>query len=387
VYFSSHYSQYMQDLRPFFEEEHFIETKAPDTYQPLQWGASIQCATQDNFNWDEADIVLVGCGEWRGENPGAEWSDGPNAIREQLYKLYNWHPGMRIADAGNVRQGVSLQDTRAALREVLYELHQAGKTVIVIGGSHDLTMEQYETFRKSEQMINASVADMLIDLDETEDLNARSFLMNMLTEQPNFIGHYNHIGFQSYYAHPRMVETLDKLRFDFFRLGKVREHMEDMEPVLRTSNLFSFDISAIRYSDAPVNVHGSPNGFTGDEACMLTRYAGMSNSLTSFGIYGYDTRNDIHRMTARLISQMIWYFIDGFQVRRSEARLTERDEFISFHVSFTDNDTVFLKSKRTNRWWMKLPNQLYVPCSYNDYLIASKDEIPERWLREQERLL
>ncbi|MGN6566780.1 MAG: arginase, partial [Flavipsychrobacter sp.] len=131
----------------------------------------------------------------------------------------------------------------------------------------------------------------------------------------------------------------------------------------------------------------SPNGFTGDEACLLTRYAGMSNNLTSFGIYGYDTRNDIHRMTARLISQMIWYFIDGYQVRRSEARLTERDEFISFHVSFTDNDTVFLKSKRTNRWWMKLPNQLYVPCSYNDYLIASKDEIPERWLREQERLL
>lgn len=84
---------------------------------------------------------------------------------------------------------------------------------------------------------------------------------------------------------------------------------------------------------------------------------------------------------------MVWYFIDGYQVRRSEASLTERDEFISFHVTFTDNDTFFLKSKRTNRWWMKLPNQMFVPCTYNDYLLASKDEIPERWLREQERLL
>jgi len=28
-----------------------------------------------------------------------------------------------------------------------------------------------------------------------------------------------------------------------------------------------------------------------------------------------------------------------------------------------------------------------VPCTYNDYLVASNDEIPERWLREQERLL
>jgi len=31
----------------------------------------------------------------------------------------------------------------------------------------------------------------------------------------------------------------------------------------------------------------SPNGFTGEEACMLTRYAGMSNNLSTFGIYGY----------------------------------------------------------------------------------------------------
>lgn len=377
----------MQDLRPFFDPVHFIETKESNTYQPLQWGANVRCATAQNFDWEDADIVIVGCGEWRGEQDNAYHTDGPDAIREQLYQLYNWHPSIKIADAGNIHRGATVEDTYAALREVLLELHQAGKIVIVLGGSHDLTLQQYEVFKRSGQMINAAVADMLIDLDETEKITSRSYLMNMLTEQPNFVGHFSHIGFQSYYAHPRMVETLDKLRFDFFRLGKVREHVEDIEPVLRTSNLFSFDISAIRYSDAPVNVNGSPNGFTGEEACMLTRYAGMSNNLTSFGLYGYAPENDTHYMTARLMAQMVWYFIDGLQVRRSEALLSERDEFISFHVAFTDNDTVFLKSKRTNRWWMKLPNQLFVPCSYSDYLVASKDEIPERWLREQERLL
>jgi len=160
-----------------------------------------------------------------------------------------------------------------------------------------------------------------------------------------------------------------------------------MEPVLRTSELFSFDISAVRYSDAPVNTEGSPNGFTGDEACMLTRYAGMSNLLSSFGIYGYEPKKDRYRMTARLISQMIWYFIDGYLIRKSEAQLTDHEEFVEFHVTFTSNDTIFLKSKRTNRWWMKLPNNMFVPCSYNDYLLASANEIPERWLREQERLI
>jgi len=377
----------MQDLRPFFEDEHFIEKQGPDAYQPMQWGASISCATQRSFDWEDADIILVGCGEWRGEDPEMAYSGSADAIREQLYKMYHWHTAIKIADAGNIRQGVTVGDTRAALLTVLQEIHAAGKIAVVIGGSHDLTLQQYEVFKKAEEMVTASVADMLIDLDETEVITSGSFLMDMLTGTPNFMAHYSHMAFQSYYAQPRMLETLDKLRFDFFRLGKVREHIEDMEPVLRTSNLFSFDMSAVRYSDAPANINGSPNGLSGEESCLLTRYAGMSDVLTSFGIYGYNHLDDVHGMTARQISQMIWYFIDGYLVRKSEAKLTDREEFIVFNLTFTDNDTVFLKSKRTNRWWMKLPDHSYVPCSYNDYLIASKDEIPERWLREQERLL
>ena len=376
----------MQDLRPFFETEHFIETQDATAYEPLQWGANIKCATQNSFDWDDADIVIVGCGEWRGSDTTMPYSDSPNAIREELYKMYHWHSGIKIADAGNIRQGATLGDTRAAYLTVLREIHDAGKIAVILGGSHDLTLQQYEVFKKDEQMAVAAVADMLIDLDETETITDRSYLMDMLTGTPNFMSHYSHIAFQSYYAHPQMLETLDKLRFDFYRLGKVREHIEDMEPVLRISNMFSFDISAIKYGDAPANIKGSPNGLTGEESCTLTRYAGMSEVLTSFGIFGYDHLHDEHNMTAKQISQMLWYFVDGYLVRKSEAKLTEREEFIVFNVAFTDNDTVFLKSKRTNRWWMKLPDQSYVPCSYNDYLVASNDEIPERWLREQERL-
>jgi arginase family enzyme len=376
----------MQDLRSFFEEEHFLETKAPGTYQPLQLGSNINFATSRGFDWEKADMVIVGCGECRGAG-NSEYSNSADRVREELYKMYYWHTAVSVADAGNIRQGATIDDTRAALLTVLQEIHAAGKIAIVIGGSHDLTMQQYEVFKKVEQMVIASVADMLIDLDEAEEITASSFLMEMLTGAPNFITHYNHIAFQSYYAHPRMLETLDKLRFDFFRLGKVREHIEDMEPVLRTSDLFSFDISAVRYCDAPANINGSPNGLTGEEVCQLTRYAGMSNVLSSLGIYGYNEADDVHNMTAKLISQMIWYFVDGYLVRKTEAALTERDEFILFNVAFTDNDTVFLKSKRTNRWWMKLPDHSFVPCSYNDYLVASNDEIPERWLREQERLM
>ena len=377
----------MQDLRSFFEPEHFIESQQADVYEPLQWGANIKCATQQSFDWEDADIILVGCGECRGADRDSAYSSSPDAIRKQLYKMYYWHAGINIADAGNIRQGATAYDTRAALLVVLQEIHEAGKIAVILGGSHDLTLQQYNVFKKTEKMATATVADMLIDLDETEEITDRGFLMDMLTGTPNFMAHYSHMAFQSYYVHPHMLETLDKLRFDFFRLGRVREHIEDMEPVLRTSNLFSFDMSAVRYSDAPANVNGSPNGLNGEDTCQLTRYAGMSDVLTSFGIYGYNHMNDSNAMTAKLISQMLWYFVDGVLVRRSEAKLSEREEFIVFNVTFTDNDTIFLKSKRTNRWWMRLPDNTFVPCSYNDYVTASSDQIPERWLREQERLL
>ena len=75
----------------------------------------------------------------------------------------------------------------------------------------------------------------------------------MLTGEPNFIRHYNHIGFQSYYIHPKMLETLDKLRFDCFRVGHVKETIEEMEPVLRNSQMLSVDISAIASGYVPGN--------------------------------------------------------------------------------------------------------------------------------------
>ena len=33
----------------------------------------------------------------------------------------------------------------------------------------------------------------------------------------------------------------------------------------------------------------------------------------------------------------------------------------------------------------QLPDKQFIACSYKDYLLASSNEIPERWLRAQER--
>ena len=54
----------------------------------------------------------------------------------------------------------------------------------------------------------------------------------------------------------------------------------------------------------------SPNGFDGKEICAISRYAGISNKVSSFGIFEYKSSNE-DEVTEMLISQIIWYFIEG----------------------------------------------------------------------------
>jgi formiminoglutamase len=371
------------DLIPYLEPSHFI-SNCTQVFNKQQIGANIKTVLTHALI-DDAKVVIVGCAEMRGQDATATFSKAPDTVREHFYAMYDWHQPLLLADIGNIIQGATVADTRAALNFVLEFLHNAGKTVLVIGGSHDLTMCQYHAFAAKQEIIDVSVVDMLIDLKEEKQLAHDNFLFPLLTDSPNYIRHFNLMGFQSFYTNPTMIETLDRLHFDCHRLGKVREDLNEMEPILRFTDLMSFDINAVRHSDAPCNHSSSPNGLHGDEACLLARYAGMSDKCCSFGIYGYNPANDVHEMTARLYSQMMWYFIDGVYYKMHEADFIDKTMFNDFHVNMSGQEVLFKQSKRTNRWWMRLPTNLFIPCTRKDYLQAANDEIPERWFREMER--
>ncbi|MBS1668936.1 MAG: formimidoylglutamase [Bacteroidetes bacterium] len=375
----------IQNLKDFLEPigSHINATEIE--YADGQLGKLVEKYEDEFPDFFEKDIIIVGCGEIRGKGPGPKWSSAPDAIRDELYKLYCWHTDIKIADAGNIKPGASLNDTHAALKTVIRELLEYGKTIVVLGGSCDLTLAQYQTYVDNKKIVEAVCVDALINLNIEAQSRSGNYLMEMLTTEPNYIRHYNHIGFQSYYVHPRMLETMDKLRFDCFRVGSVKENIEEMEPVIRNCSLFSFDISAIAHAFAPSNSL-SPNGFNGEEACTLMRYAGLSPNVNTVGIYGYEPEKDHDQLTAKQISHMLWYLIDGKSRGRREARLDEKDSFIEYHTAFAEVETIFLKSRKTNRWWMQLPDKKYIACSYKDYLLASSNEIPERWMRAQERV-
>ena len=374
----------MQDLQDFLVPISFAVINEDEGYVNGQLGAHIITQQDEDFDIAVADIVIIGVKETRGNGSAEKENNAADIIRKQLYRLHYWHTDIKIADAGNIEVGASIADSYAAVRTVLEELYRLNKTVVILGGSHDVTLAQYHAYRILNKVVEATCVDAEINLKGESMVPAENFLMEMFTGEPNILKHYNHIAFQSYFVHPRMLQTIDKLRFDCYRLGNVQHDIEEMEPVLRNSNMLSFDVSAIKYSDAPTNKN-CPNGLTGVEACMLTRFAGMSNNLSSFGMYGYNPKDDTEEITAKQIAQMVWYFIDGRHKMAQESTLEERQNFNEYHIVFAEINTLFLQSKRTNRWWMQLPNGKFIACSHNDYLTAGKNELPERWLRVQER--
>jgi formiminoglutamase len=352
-------------------------------YKEGQIGKVIKVYEDEFPDLDNVDIVIVGCGEQRGAallQPGT----AADVIRNEFYNLYYWHQDIRLADIGNVKIGKTNTDTYAALKVVLHEMMLEGKTVIVLGGSHDLTLSQYYAFADEKRQVDAVGVDAVIDINIDSPFRSDNYLMELLTADPNYMRHYNHIAFQSYFVHPRMLETMDKLRFDCFRVGTVKEHIDEMEPVIRNCQILSFDISALAHAFAPANSI-TPNGLNGEEACTLLQYAGMSSNMQSVGIYGYRPEKDVEQLTAKQISQMLWYFMDGRSRGSREAVIDERESFNEFHTAFAEVETTFLQSKKTGRWWMQLPDKQFIACSYKDYLLASSNEIPERWLRFQER--
>ncbi|MDB2385385.1 arginase family protein, partial [Polaribacter sp.] len=190
-------------------------------------------------------------------------------------------------------------------------------------------------------------------------------------------------------------KLLDNLYFDAYRLGEAKD-LENIEPALRNADIVSIDIGSVRQSDAPANKNASPNGFYGEEICAIARYAGLSDKVSSFGIYEYNHLLDRNNQTASLISQAIWYFIEGVNFRAKDYPFSTKDNYQKFTVLLEEDDPlVFYKSHKTGRWWIeikilsdnKYKRHALIPCTYKDYTQATKQIIPKKWFKAMQKLM
>lgn len=345
-------------------------------------------------------IALFGVNDDRNSINNQGCANAADEVRRFLYKLFPgaWTSG--IADLGNIRRGFSVEDTYFALTSVVEALVANRILPVIIGGGQDLTFAMYSAYAQIGQIINMAVVDPMFDLGETnQELNSQTFLSKIIMQRPNFLFNYTNLGYRTYFVDQPGLDLMKKLLFDTYRLGMLHGNLLDAEPLVRNADLLSFDMGAIRAADAPGNANATPNGFSGDEACQIVRYAAMSDKLSSIGFFELNPLFDRNGITAHLLAQMIWYVFEGYNNRKMDFPSSDSDNFIRYIVPTTDfeDGIVFIKSRKTDRWWMevvcgpenrqKYASHYVVPCSYSDYQVACNNEIPDRWWQVYQKLM
>jgi formiminoglutamase len=367
-----------------------------DRWEITQIGHLIESHTQENFpNVKFAEIAIFNVHEYEGSKN--KFANQDCKIRASFYQLHQ-EKLPRIVDLGTLQLMPTRKESFKMIQEVCEALLYDGVIPIIIGGGHDVSYAVYKAYAALDKYITLTSIDKSFDIGLQDDsLSSFSHLGKMISHKPSHLFHYVNLGYQSYFVSNMAIDMLIGMNFDIVRLGDLKANFQEVEPVMRNTDFLSFDISAIQFSYAQANVYSSPNGLNGEQACKIMRYAGVSDKLSAVGLFEYNQDLDVNNQTAQLLAQMIWYFVDGYKMRKQELNPNLKN-CIKYTVAFEDgkNEIIFYKSQSSGRWWMGVPfkkegekqlQNYFVACSYRDYEVANQGEVPERWLKTYNKFI
>ncbi|HPD95316.1 MAG: arginase family protein [Bacteroidales bacterium] len=316
-------------------------------------------------------------------------------FREYLYALAGIKMKGTIFDLGILIPSKSQSDAYQTFQSVCELLAQTNAAIVFIGSSHELTYYAYEGFKSTENLLSLSIIDSKIDVNsDVTDFHSENFINKLLNEKVESLLNLSVIGFQTYLTGNSAINQITKKHHELYRLGNIRSGYFDVEPALRNSQILSFDLSAIRNSDYPANEYPTPNGLYAEEACQLCRFAGGGEKNRFLGLF--ECKHEKDTVSTMLTAQLVWHYIDGFAQRKIKNPLQNPSLFKKFIVNTgtPEVDMNFYSDELTNRWWFEFPisskkvkqKNMVFPCSQADYIVASRGDVPDRWLNFFEKI-
>ncbi|OUS18728.1 arginase [Nonlabens dokdonensis] len=341
---------------------------------------------------DDVQIVVIGILENRRDANALFQVESLDYAREKFYELYPGNWSSPIADLGDVHAGETVEDTYYVVRQLTEYFLRASIIPIFLGGSQDLMYPMYRAFDEFQHMINVVNIDCRFDLGDIDlPITSRSYIGKMITMEPYNLFNYSNLGFQTYFNSQEEIDLLERMYFDAIRLGHLDEDSTLAEPVLRDADVVGVDMSVVRAGDLAF-AKANPNGLDGKQICSLSRYSGISDRLKVFGIFEI---NNERNTGAQLVAEMIWYFIEGYNLRNFEYPKDVTKDCIVYKVPIDDEILIFYKSTNSARWWIELPfisnvnNKLkqhtLLPCDRRDYETACNQVYPDRWLKARRK--
>lgn len=300
--------------------------------------------------------------------------------RKHLYRLFDHFPDLKIADLGSLRK-----NSKDCLTPVIKELVAGGIFPVVVAQDENLSESVFVAYKTFGQWLKLLIIDEKIKYGKIK--NKKNYVNKLVEEGIRSYVMPSILGYQIHFTDPETLDFVNNFFVDQVRLGNLTKNLDEAEPIIRDADILLFNMGVIKSSEAPGVSDGSPNGLTAFEACQLCRYAGFSDKLSSAGLFGFDSKNDVSEQTSQIIAQMIWYILDGYYHRLKEYPVSLKG-LQSYIVEHKNNGypLKFWKSKLSGRWWMQMPEEAVtgqnrhalIPCTHQDYVMSAKGEVPDR---------
>jgi len=341
-----------------------------------KFGHKVELYHENDQALSNAKVALIGIN-----------AENADQIRTELYNLVGFQ--LKTIDLGNLKNehpGFAIQ--------LIGFLLESKILPILFGGDEQYISSLYHAFQLNEKMVNLAIIDNTIRFTAKKS-DAASYLNPLLNPPHKNLFHLSILGTQTHINDINLYKVLTDNDFEWQSLGNMKTNLANSEPMIRDADLLSFNLASIKAADCPGQKDPFPTGLSAQEACSIARFAGMSDKLTAFGIFGYEPKKDIQHVSAKMAALVIWYFLDGVTNRQQEFPLSKNSlkKYVVVHKK-NDVHISFWKSEKTGRWWMEIPiyrkNQqlrhALLPCSHDDYIMATKDLLPTRLLNGLSRI-
>jgi len=366
-------------LSPISKKLIDFKNKLPDD----SLGNKIILYDTKKFNYNEIDIALIGIKEYRNSVEVKSNFIDLDKFRKEFYSLYYGDWNVNILDLGDLINGDDYNDTYFAFKVISDELLKQNVKLIVVGGGNDFAYPLYQSLSKIHSRLNISSIDNRFDFGKIEkEFNSNSYMSKIIMDKNNCLNHFCNIGFQTFLNSQEEMDLLNKLNFEFHRIGKINRDIQKVEPLLRDTHLLSIDFKSIKASELNF-AHNFSNGFESDQICSISRYAGLSNSISAIGFFELLNSS----ISSSLLSQAIWYFIEGFCLRIEENPKSKSFNGYTYNVICEGTNLKFYNSELSQKWWVEFlddkqasNNNEPLSCNKKDYIKACNEVLTDRLL-------
>ncbi|KAL0487679.1 formiminoglutamase [Acrasis kona] len=234
----------------------------------------------------------------------------------------------KIIDLGDVAEDLDFDSSHSTLRQKVSQAISVGSIPFVIGGGNDESYSNAAGLIENVKDISRVAViniDAHLDVREQKDgLEHSGSPFRLLLETKGFKGS-NFIEFaaQGSQCSVQHAEFITKQHNgQIFWLNNLRSNTngidKQFETLLNSLDVdhifFSFDLDSVQSSDAPGVSCPSPIGLTAYEALRLCFIAGSNPKVSLMDLSEYNPLIEDYR-TAKLVTQMFYYFVMGFTSR------------------------------------------------------------------------